>query len=131
VIRSGLSDDAVAAAYRQCLITVFPSLMEGWGLPVEESLERGKFCVASDRGAIPEVGGDLVDYFDAASDDSAFVAIERAIFDPVYRSTREARIRAEFQPRSWADCAAALVAHLDHLYAKPSLAEAAGGRDVA
>lgn len=130
VIRSGLSDNEVASAYRQCLITVFPSLMEGWGLPVEESLEQGKLCVASDRGAIPEVGGDLVDYFDTANDDSAFVAIERAIFDPVYRSTREARIRAEFRPRSWADCAAALVAHLDHLCAKPNLPEAAGGRDV-
>ena len=131
VVLTGLSDAEVAAAYRQCLFTVFPSLMEGWGLPVEESLERGKLCVASDRGAIPEVGGDLVDYFDAANDDSAFVAIERAIFDQEYRRGREARIRAEFRPRSWADCAAALMAHLDHLYARAEPRETAGGRNVA
>ena len=113
----GLSDAEVAAAYRQCLFTVFPSLMEGWGLPVAESLEQGKLCVASNRGAIPEVGGDLVDYFDPENDAEALAAVERAIFDGDYRQAREARIRAEFQPRSWADCAAALIGHLDRLRA--------------
>ena len=117
VIVSGLSDSEVATAYRRCLVTVFPSLMEGWGLPVSESLQQGKLCVASDRGAIPEVGGDLVDYFDPEDDAAALAAVERAIFDHDYRRAREARIRAEFHPRSWTDCAAALMARLDRLYA--------------
>jgi glycosyltransferase involved in cell wall biosynthesis len=116
-IVSGLSDAEVAAAYRRCLFTVFPSLMEGWGLPVAESLEQGRLCVASNRGAIPEVGGDLVDYFDPENDAEALAAVERAIFDRDYRQAREARIRAEFRPRSWADCAAALIEHLDRLHA--------------
>lgn len=118
IVRSGLSDAEVAAAYRQCLFTVFPSLMEGWGLPVEESLEHGKLCVASDRGAIPEVAGDLVDYFDPGDDASAYAAIERALFDHAYRAAREAQIHREFRSRSWADCVAALVASLDGLGAQ-------------
>jgi glycosyltransferase involved in cell wall biosynthesis len=129
-ILSGLSDAAVDAAYRQCLFTVFPSLMEGWGLPVEESLEQGKLCVASDRGAIPEVGGDLVDYFDVADDASAFAAIERVIFDGRYRAGREARIRTQFHPRSWADCAAMLIGYLDRLCAEAEPRETAGARHV-
>jgi len=116
VIVSGLSDSEVATAYRRCLVTVFPSLMEGWGLPVSESLQQGKLCIASDRGAIPEVGGGLVDYFDPEDDAAALAAVERAIFDHDYRRAREARIHAEFRPPSWADCAAALVARLDRLY---------------
>jgi glycosyltransferase involved in cell wall biosynthesis len=135
VIASGLSDAEVAMAYRHCLFTVFPSLMEGWGLPVEESLTQGKLCVASDRGAIPEVGGDLVDYFDAADDDGAFAAISRAIFDPEYRGAREAQIRNEFRPQSWTDCVATLIGHLERLSdgadprAVPTIATT-GARDV-
>jgi glycosyltransferase involved in cell wall biosynthesis len=113
---SGLSDAEVETAYRQCLFTVFPSLMEGWGLPVSESLAHGKLCVASNRGAIPEAGGHLVDYFDPDDEPGALAAIERAIFDRDYRLAREARIRAEFRPRSWRDCAAALISRLDRLY---------------
>jgi glycosyltransferase involved in cell wall biosynthesis len=116
-ILSGLSDAELATAYRRCLFTAFPSLMEGWGLPVTESLEQGKLCIASDRGAIPEAGGDLVDYFDPEDDASALAAIERAIFDHDYRRAREARIRREFRRRSWADCAATLIARLDRLCA--------------
>ena len=116
-IVSGLSDAEVAAAYRRCLFTVFPSLMEGWGLPVAESLGQGKLCVASNRGAIPEAGGDLVDYFDPDNDAEALAAVERAIFDRDYRAAREVRIRAEFRPRSWGDCAAALIEHLYRLHA--------------
>ena len=136
VTLSGLSDAHVAEAYRQCLFTVFPSLMEGWGLPVEESLERGKMCVASDRGAICEVAGDLVDYFDAADEDDAFAAIERAIFDIEYRNAREAQIRAEFRPRGWADCVATLMVCLEQLVddaksQRTPVSETAGVRDVA
>jgi glycosyltransferase involved in cell wall biosynthesis len=50
------ADDAMLhALYSACLFTVFPSLYEGWGLPVAESLGHGKVCLASDRGSVPEV----------------------------------------------------------------------------
>jgi glycosyltransferase involved in cell wall biosynthesis len=130
VIRTGLSDAEVATAYRRCLFTVFPSLMEGWGLPVSESLELGKLCIASNRGALPEVGGDLVDYFDPDDDAGALAAIERAIFDDDYRRAREARIRAVFRPRSWAESTAALIARLDRLYVETGLRSAGAAPSV-
>jgi glycosyltransferase involved in cell wall biosynthesis len=108
-----LSDAELRQAYHGCLFTVFPSLCEGWGLPVAESLAQGKFCVASNRTSIPEVGGDLVDYFDPSNDDDAFAKIERALFDPGYLAAREARLRAEYRPRAWADCVRALIGKLD------------------
>jgi glycosyltransferase involved in cell wall biosynthesis len=109
----GLSDAELRLAYRGCLFTVFPSLCEGWGLPVAESLAQGKFCIASNRTSIPEVGGDLIDYFDPSSDDDAFAKIERALFDPAYLAAREARLKAEYRPRAWADCVRALIGKLD------------------
>jgi glycosyltransferase involved in cell wall biosynthesis len=105
----GLADDELRQAYRSSLFTVFPSLCEGWGLPIAESLMHGKFCVASNRTSIPEVGGDLIDYFDPANEDDALAKIERLLLDPGYLTAREARLRAEYRPRAWADCVQDLV----------------------
>ncbi len=40
-------DDQISQYYRQCLFTVYPSLQEGWGIPIQESLMSGKLCIAS------------------------------------------------------------------------------------
>lgn len=59
-----VSDGELAQLYKNAYFTVFPSLYEGWGIPVAESLAYGKFCLASDVASIPEVGGNLVEYLD-------------------------------------------------------------------
>jgi glycosyltransferase involved in cell wall biosynthesis len=111
--RPGLSDEELDEAYRSCLFTIFPSLCEGWGLPIAESLAYGKFCLASNRTSIPEVGGDLIDYFDPSDDEDVLAKIERLLFEPGYVTRREARLRAEYRPRTWADCAHSLLLQLD------------------
>ena len=113
VLMPGLSDAELRQAYRSSLFTVFPSLCEGWGLPIAESLMHGKFCVASNRTSIPEVGGDLVDYFDPSNEDDVLAKIERLLLDPGYLQAREARLRAEYRPRTWADCVHALISKLE------------------
>jgi glycosyltransferase involved in cell wall biosynthesis len=82
-------------------------------LPVAESLVQGKFCVASNATSIPEVGGDLIDYFDPTDDDDALAKIERVVLNPAYLAAREMRLRAEYRPRTWADCVTALVSKLE------------------
>jgi glycosyltransferase involved in cell wall biosynthesis len=111
--RPGLSDGELDEAYRSCLFTIFPSLCEGWGLPIAESLAYGKFCLASNRTSIPEVGGDLIDYFDPSDEEDALTKIERLLFEPGYVVEREARLRAEYRPNTWADCAHSLLLKLD------------------
>src|SRR5262249_32604703 len=113
VLLHGLSDAEVQQAYRRCLFTVFPSFCEGWGLPVAESLAHGKFCVASNRTSIPEVGGGLVDYFDPSDEDDAVGKIERLLIEPGYLAAREAQVRAEYRRRAWVDCAHALMGALE------------------
>ncbi|MCC5840240.1 MAG: glycosyltransferase family 4 protein [Opitutales bacterium] len=46
---------------------VFPSLIEGFGLPVAEAMACGTPVLSSDRGSLPEVGGDAALYFDPTS----------------------------------------------------------------
>jgi len=59
------------------------------------------------------VGGDLIDYFDPSNAGDALAKIERPLFDPDYLTAREARLRAEYRPRSWADCVRGLIGTLD------------------
>lgn len=109
VVRSNLSDGDLDRAYARCLFTVFPSLLEGCGLPVAESLAHGKVCVAADTTSIPEVGGQAADYFDPANEESALSAIERVLFQPGYREAREDWIRGNYRPRSWGDAATTIL----------------------
>ena len=53
-----VSDDDLADLYAAAAVTVYPSLYEGFGLPVIEAMACGSPVVASNRGAIPEVAGD-------------------------------------------------------------------------
>jgi glycosyltransferase involved in cell wall biosynthesis len=112
-LRRNLSDAALRQAYRSCQFTLFPSLCEGWGLPVAESLVQGKACLASNRTSIPEVGGDFVDYFDPTNEDDALAKIERLLFEPGYLQKRETRLRNEYSPPTWADCVLSFMAALD------------------
>jgi glycosyltransferase involved in cell wall biosynthesis len=49
-----VDDQALHQAYAGCTFTVYPSLMEGFGLPVQEGLAHGKPCICSAKGAIGE-----------------------------------------------------------------------------
>jgi glycosyltransferase involved in cell wall biosynthesis len=108
-----LSDAELQQAYRSCLFTIFPSLCEGWGLPIAESLAQGKVCLASNRTSIPEVGDDLVDYFDPTDEADALAKVERLLLDHGYLAAREARVRADYRPRAWADCVHSLIGKLE------------------
>ena len=128
--RPGLSDAELDVAYGRCLFTLFPSLAEGWGLPVAESLAHGKFCLASNRTSIPEVGGGLIDYFDPADDDDVVAKIERVLLEPGYLAAREERLRAEYRPGTWADCARSVVLQLEPQAATARAAPAGEPHDL-
>ncbi|WP_231716654.1 glycosyltransferase family 4 protein [Burkholderia ubonensis] len=59
-VLSDISDGELDYLYRKCQFTVFPSLYEGWGLPIAESLRYGKQCVASSTSSMVEIAPNLV-----------------------------------------------------------------------
>lgn len=52
------------AIYRSALATIFPSIYEGFGLPILESLTSGTPVITSCTSSMPEVGGDAAIYID-------------------------------------------------------------------
>lgn len=99
------SDDDLAFLYQNCLFHTYPSLAEGWGLPVGEAAWFGKYSVVSSASSLPEVCGNLVDYVAPTNVEEMAAALEKAIRDPDYRRQKEAAIVAA-PLRSWNDTAA-------------------------
>ncbi len=57
------NDSELQWLYENCLFTVYPSMYEGWGLPVAESLARGKVILSSNSSSMAEISHKYVDYF--------------------------------------------------------------------
>jgi len=100
----GPTDLELAWLYQNCLFSTYPSVFEGWGLPVGEAAWFGKYCVASSATSIPEVCGDLLEYIDPNDVDSIRAGIVKAIEDSEFLSRRESGIAAATL-RSWSDVA--------------------------
>ena len=58
-----ISEEAKWYYYKHCSAFVFPSLREGFGLPPIEAMEFGTPVILSNKSALPEVGGDLANYW--------------------------------------------------------------------
>jgi glycosyltransferase involved in cell wall biosynthesis len=63
-ITGPVTDDDKAWYYKNCAAFVFPSIAEGFGLPVIEAMYFGKPVFLSKHTSLPEVGGDVAYYFD-------------------------------------------------------------------
>ncbi|MBA3849826.1 MAG: glycosyltransferase family 1 protein [Opitutus sp.] len=112
VYHGAVSEGKLHAAYARCAFTVYPSLCEGFGLPVIESLQHGKPCIASRGGALAEVaqGGGVVSL--EAADPSALAgAMRRLLAHPRELAALAAAARAR-QFRSWGDYASELLSWL-------------------
>ena len=70
-----MSPEELAELYATSSIFVFPSLDEGFGMPVVEAMAHGIPVIASDRSAIPEVCGNAALLFDPTSVDEIAAAL--------------------------------------------------------
>jgi len=100
-----VSDAELEYLYRKALFCVYPSLYEGWGLPVGEALAMGKAVIASGEASLPEVGGDLVRYLSPWDPYAWADAIQDYVHHPETLLELEQRVKTNYRPRQWADTA--------------------------
>ena len=106
------TDAELHRLYADCLFTVFPSLFEGWGLPVTESLGMGRPCIASNTTSIPEAGGALARYFNPYDTHDAFRVIRDTILDRDGLERWTETVRTDFHPVPWDHTAATILTAL-------------------
>jgi len=107
--RTDVSDDELGELYAGATAVIVASVTEGFGLPVIEALQRGVPVVSSDGGALPEAGGDLVEYFDPTSASELHSVLLRHLDDVDHHDACRARIAA-YSPTTWAESAQAVAA---------------------
>jgi glycosyltransferase involved in cell wall biosynthesis len=111
--RGHVSEEALHEAYRRAAFTVFPSRMEGFGLPIVESFWHGRAVICGDRDAVGELarnGGCLT--VEVRSADALATVMRELLQDEVRRRAlaREAYARPL---RTWADYGRELLPLLD------------------
>jgi glycosyltransferase involved in cell wall biosynthesis len=102
-----LPDEQLDALYRAATCFVFPSLAEGFGLPVLDALVRGTPVATSNATSLPEVAGDAALYFDPNDTDAIAGAIQRLLDDKALRERLRAAGPAQAAKFSWARTAEA------------------------
>jgi alpha-1,3-rhamnosyl/mannosyltransferase len=103
----GPVDDAdLPALYSGCTLFVFPSLYEGFGLPVLEAMACGAPVACSDASSLPEVAGDAALLFDPLDVDAIAAALQRGIEDADLRRSLAEQSLARAAHFSWARTAA-------------------------
>lgn len=112
-VLSEVNDRDLDWFYRNCLLTLYPSLYEGWGLPVAESLSYGKMCIASDRTATREIAPQLTDLADPYDFRAWLDRVAFYIDNPAALERAEEKIRREYKEHSWDQSVREITAILD------------------
>lgn len=86
--------EELIALYAGAELAVYPSLVEGWGIPVIESLALGTPIATSDTSGMSEAGGDHATFFDPTDIESMAAGIQTALERRSdFAATREAAVR--------------------------------------
>jgi alpha-1,3-rhamnosyl/mannosyltransferase len=118
VSRVGRVDEAhLPALYRLSEALVFPSLVEGFGLPVVEAMACGTPVIASSASSVPEAAGGAALLFDPFRPDDLAQRLRQFLADPSLRRELRARGLARAAQVTWDAVARATLAVYDELLA--------------
>ena len=81
-----IAEEEKAPFLAACTMFVYPSLYEGFGLPVLEALSCGTPTITSNTSALPEVVGDAALLVDPTSTADLAAAMDKLLFDPVLQA---------------------------------------------
>lgn len=97
--------EQLPALYRRAVATVFPSLFEGFGMPLVEAMACGCPVAASARGAIAETCGDAAFLFDPEDEDAIADAVRQVVEDDALRERLRLQGLARAAEFRWDDVA--------------------------
>jgi glycosyltransferase involved in cell wall biosynthesis len=110
-----ISSDQVMENYATCSLFIFPSLLEGFGLPVLEAMYCGCPVLAANTSSLPEAGGDAALYCDPSDVNALTEAADRLLKDDVYRRDLIDKGKRHARSRSWNEAAEMMIGIYEEL----------------
>ena len=105
-----LGQEDLEGLYAAAACCAYPSLLEGFGLPVLEAMRRGVPLACADATALPEVAGNAAELFDPRDTRAIAAAVARLLTDPAHAAELVARGRERAAGFTWEACARATLA---------------------
>jgi len=100
-----VSNEELIYLYQNALVYVFPSLMEGFGLPGLEAMANGCPVISSSAGSLPEIYGQAALYFNPENVDEMVEKIKMIINNENLRNELREKGLAQVKKYSWPRCA--------------------------
>ena len=93
--------DELPALYKNAKMFVYPSLYEGFGMPVLEAMNQGAPVISSSEASLPEVGGEAVLYCNALDVDDIAQKMEKLLTDEDLRNWLSEKGKERAKEFSW------------------------------
>ena len=119
VMPGAVTDETKRWLYENCRALLFPSISEGFGLPVVEAMSVGKPAFLSRLTSLPEIGGNAAYYFDSFEPDAMADVVRRGLDDFAGHPQRAAELRAHAAQYSWTRAATEYWALYDEVFRAP------------
>ena len=97
----GINDQTLRKLYQRAIAFVYPSLYEGFGLPILEAFDCACPCIVNASSSLPEVAGDAALYINFDEPESVGDAVERVLFDTSLRQQLIEKGRERLRKFSW------------------------------
>ena len=107
IITGAVDESTKLWLYAHCDAFLFPSLSEGFGLPVAEAMTFGKPVFSSKLTSLPEVGGKEAYYFDDFDPEHMAKTLDEGLHDFAQNPLRQERMKKRAAGFSWSNAAAA------------------------
>ncbi len=114
-----VSDEKLCWLYKNCFAFVYPSLYEGFGLPVLEAMGFGAAVITSNTTSLPEVGGEAAHYVNPFEVEEITEALMRLCLEEHYRQTLGEKAAIQAGGFSWPKSAQKILHFYDLAVAMP------------
>jgi glycosyltransferase involved in cell wall biosynthesis len=110
ILTGYLPDIALGQLYNNALVYVFPSINEGFGIPVLEAFDAGLPVLVANNTCLPEIGGDAVIQFDPYNIDDISLKIKMVVDDEELKKDMISKGKERLKLFSWHNTALQLIA---------------------
>ena len=119
ILPGAVTDETKRWLYENCRALLFPSISEGFGLPVVEAMSVGKPAFLSRLTSLPEIGGTAAYYFDSFDPEAMVAVLRDGLRDFDAHPQRRDELRAHAAKYSWMRAATEYWALYDEVFRSP------------